>query len=249
MSNSTPSAAATLDPADLNALRQRLRDDSPKKQLAAVGEAVAIAQTGLDLLMDLAAERWPTAVVTADSVPILGRICQILHASDSGKAQSFLNDRYPDGAIALPPGPVDYQPIQVELIAQNFEEADRLTLQKMCELAGEGATQRRWLYFTEAERFDVDELRRLDGLWRTYSADKFGFSIQRNIWVGAGKVWDKFWPKISWKSGNRWTRYPTEFQWTIDAPLGHLPLTNQLRGVRVMAALMNHPAWTELPDD
>jgi hypothetical protein len=30
----------------------------------------------------------------------------------------------------------------------------------------------------------------------------------------------------------------------LTAPVGHLPLSNQLRGVRVMEALLCHPAWT-----
>ncbi|NET49629.1 MAG: hypothetical protein F6K09_13095, partial [Merismopedia sp. SIO2A8] len=50
--------------------------------------------------------------------------------------------------------------------------------------------------------------------------------------------------KIGWKSGNSCTRYPNEFTWDISAPAGHLPLSNQLRGVRVMSSLLSHPAWT-----
>jgi len=244
MSNSTPTAAAP-DSEALAALRQRLRVDSPSKQLVALDEAAALGAAGLELLMETAIARSPSPVPPATVDIILGRLCQLIHAADTDRAHQFLQEHYPTGAIALPSGPVDYQPIQDRLIAQDFEEADRLTLQKMCELAGEGASQRRWLYFTEVERFDAQQLKILDALWRVYSGDKFGFSIQRRIWLGVGQVWDKFWPKIDWKSGNRWTRYPNEFQWHFDAPLGHLPLTNQLRGVRVMAALMNHPAWKD----
>ncbi|MEM1310560.1 MAG: GUN4 domain-containing protein, partial [Cyanobacteria bacterium P01_H01_bin.153] len=76
---------------------------------------------------------------------------------------------------------------------------------------------------------------------------KFGFAKQREIWLGVAKDWERFWPKIAWKTGKIWTRYPGEFSWNLQAPAGHLPLTNQLRGVRVMDALMNHPAWAEKP--
>jgi GUN4-like len=62
--------------------------------------------------------------------------------------------------------------------------------------------------------------------------------------LGLSKNWENFWSKIGWKNGNTWTRYPNEFIWDLSAPKGHLPLSNQLRGVRVIASLFSHPAWT-----
>ncbi|PLZ36777.1 hypothetical protein CBP27_11530, partial [Fischerella thermalis WC542] len=55
--------------------------------------------------------------------------------------------------------------------------------------------------------------------------------------------WDNLWVKIGWKKGKNWTRYPQEFTWDLSAPRGHLPLSNQLRGVRVIASIFAHPAW------
>ena len=46
----------------------------------------------------------------------------------------------------------------------------------------------------------------------------------------------------SWKTNGTWTRYPSAFTWSLAAPEGHLPLVNQLRGVRLMDALLQHPA-------
>lgn len=140
---------------------------------------------------------------------------------------------------------IDYSLLQQLLSEQNFQAADQLTLQKLCELAGPGAVQRKWIYFTEVEGFPVTDLRTLDHLWLTYSNHRFGFSVQRELWLSVGKNWEKFWPKIGWKAGNNWTRYPHEFTWDLSAPKGHLPLSNQLRGVRVIAALLAHPAWTQ----
>jgi hypothetical protein len=139
---------------------------------------------------------------------------------------------------------IDYIPVQQSLIQQDFQAADELTLQKLCELAGSAAIQRKWLYFSEVESFPNPDLQTLNDLWLHYSDGKFGFSVQREIWLSVGRNWDKLWPKIGWKDGNAWTRYPQEFTWGLSAPRGHLPLTNQLRGVRVMASLLNHPAWT-----
>ena len=138
---------------------------------------------------------------------------------------------------------IDYTTLQKLLAEQNFQAADKLTLQKLCELAGPSAIQRKWVYFTEVQQFPVQDLQTINQLWLTYSDNKFGYSVQREIWLGVGKNWDKFWSKIGWKNGNIWTRYPQEFCWDLSAPKGHLPLSNQLRGVRVIASLLTHPSW------
>lgn len=144
---------------------------------------------------------------------------------------------------------VDYSPLQALLAQQDFQAADQLTLQKLCEIAGTTAEQRKWVYFTEVDSFPILDLQTINQLWLTHSAGRFGFSVQREIWLSVGKNWAKFWPKIGWKQGNSWTRYPQEFTWDLSAPKGHLPLSNQLRGVRMMAALLNHPAWTSRNPD
>jgi len=155
-----------------------------------------------------------------------------------------VTEQFPAGLVPLSADcKADYAPIQTALIQQDFETADRLTLEKMCELAGPTAIARKWIYFTEVNTFPTLDLQTLDQLWFVYSEGKFGFSKQREIWLGVGKNWERFWPKIAWKADNIWTRYPGGFIWNLDAPDGHLPLSNQLRGVRVMDALMNHPAW------
>ena len=53
------------------------------------------------------------------------------------------------------------------------------------------------------------------------------------------------WPKIGWKKEGLWTRYPGSFCWSLDAPDGHMPLINQLRGVRLMDSILRHPAIAE----
>ena len=54
--------------------------------------------------------------------------------------------------------------------------------------------------------------------------------------------YEQLWPRIGWKQDGVWTRYPGAFTWSIKAPEGHMPLVNQLRGVRLMDALLQHPA-------
>ena len=37
-------------------------------------------------------------------------------------------------------------------------------------------------------------------------------------------------------------RYPSSFCWSLKAPDGHMPLVNQLRGVRLMDSILRHPS-------
>ena len=229
----------------LASLKSQLREASLKQQLSILPQFIEAGSAGYQILMNylLEVKDQPAAALAA------GRSLQLLHPVSDPEVSAFLNTHFAQGLVPLPATcAVDYTDIQTALMAQAFEQADRLTLQKMCELAGANAVKRKWLYFTEINIFPVVDLQTLDRLWLTYSAGNFGFSKQREIWLGVGKNWEKLWPKIAWKDGNTWARYPGEFIWNLQAPAGHLPLTNQLRGVRVMDALLNHPAWqTERP--
>jgi hypothetical protein len=237
IANNSPSPVELLE-----SLKTQLRDTALKQQLAAIPQLVAAGPSGHHILMDFLKDAQTSGQVSIAA----GRSLQCLTQLDDPEVQAVLANHFSDGLLPLPAEcAVDYSEIQTTLVQQDFELADRLTLQKMCELAGPNAVKRKWLYFTEVNIFPTIDLQTLNQLWLIYSEGRFGFSKQREIWLGVGKNWDKFWPKIAWKDGNIWTRYPGGFTWSLAAPVGHLPLTNQLRGVRVMDALMNHPAWVE----
>jgi len=140
---------------------------------------------------------------------------------------------------------IDYIPLQQLLIEQDFKAADQMTRELLCQLGGEAAQARKWLYFTEVRNIPVADLRTIDQLWVTHSDGKFGFSVQRQMWLATGKNWEKLWPKMGWKTGNSWTRFPNQFTWDLSAPKGHLPLSNQLRGVRLIDEIFAHPAWQD----
>ena len=89
------------------------------------------------------------------------------------------------------------------------------------------------------------KLEESDRLWSVYSNGKFGFSIQAKLLKSVGKKYELMWPKIGWKKEGLWTRYPGSFCWSLDAPDGHMPLINQLRGVRLMDSILRHPAIAE----
>jgi len=241
--------------ANLNELLTQLKSASKKNQLQQVKDLATKGDTGLAVLMQFLLEQKADLQASENSLSnpstrsfepnwVVGLAYQCLVEVNSPEMNEFLTAHFPDGVVPLrSQTAIDYRPLQQLLAKQDFQAADQLTLQKLCELAGPQAVQRKWVYFTEADQFPIPDLHTINALWLVHSEGLFGFSVQRELWLSVGKNWDKLWPKIGWKDGNNWTRYPQGFTWNLTAPKGHLPLSNQLRGVRVMASLMAHPAW------
>ena len=171
-----------------------------------------------------------------------GTLIQQLLAEDDGLSQAFCQ-RYTQGWLAVSSGQgIDYAPLQQALARQQFEEADRLTSAILRELAGPDAVRRGYVYYSEVPPIASVDLESLDRLWLVYSQGRFGFSVQLRLLRSLAGRWEQLWPRLGWKQGGVWTRYPGSFTWSLEAPEGHLPLVNQLRGVRLMDALLSHPA-------
>jgi len=137
---------------------------------------------------------------------------------------------------------LSYDELQLNLLKQNFEEADRLTSAYLRKLAGKVAENRGYVFYSEVKDFPGEDLVSIDRLWNIYSQGKFGFSNQAKLLKSVGKRYDLLWPKIGWKKDGIWTRYPSSFSWSLKAPDGHMPLVNQLRGVRLMDSILRHPS-------
>ena len=137
---------------------------------------------------------------------------------------------------------INYDHLQQKLLEQDFEEADRLTSSFLRKLAGKVAEKRGYVFYSEVKNMSGTDLVTIDRLWKIYSQGKFGFSVQAKILKSVNKRYDLLWPKIGWKTNGIWTRYPSSFNWSLEAPDGHMPLVNQLRGVRLMDSLLKHPS-------
>ncbi|TYQ31953.1 GUN4 domain-containing protein [Pseudanabaena sp. UWO310] len=229
----------------LTALKDKLFSGKEANQLPAIAELANLeadfGEEGLQILDEFIQAR---KAANTEVTWIDGKIHQVLLQSNLPKATELVQSHYANGVVTLKSEKaIDYQPIQILLAKQEFEEADRITSKKLCEAAGADALARGWLYFTEAKSIPISDLQTINQLWLVYSEGKFGFSVQRKIWLSLGKGWEKFWLKIGWKKDGSFTRYPKEFIWSLDAPRGHLPLSNQLRGNKTMQAIFSHPAW------
>jgi len=158
------------------------------------------------------------------------------------KPEFFDNDIYNNWFLTYTERGINYDKLQLNLLEQNFEEADRLTSSILRELAGKVAEKRGYVFYSEVKNMSGKDLETIDRLWKIYSQGKFGFSIQAKLLKSVGKRYDLLWPKIGWKKDGIWTRYPSAFSWSLDAPDGHMPLVNQLRGVRLMDSILRHPS-------
>ena len=169
----------------------------------------------------------------------------ILQVLKKHKPQFFNNKKFNNWFITQSDSNINYGELQLTLLEQKFESADRLTSSYLRKLAGKLAEKRGYVFYSEVNNMSVKDLQTIDKLWNIYSNGRFGFSIQAKILKSVGKKYDLLWPKIGWKIDGVWTRYPTSFCWSLNAPDGHMPLINQLRGVRLMDSILRHPAIAE----
>ena len=166
----------------------------------------------------------------------------ILQVLKMYKPEFFENDIYNKWFLTYTEREINFDKLQLNLLEQNFEEADRLTSSILRQLAGKVAEKRGYVFYSEVKNMSGKDLETIDRLWKIYSQGKFGFSIQAKLLKSVGKRYDLLWPRIGWKKDGIWTRYPSAFSWSLDAPDGHMPLVNQLRGVRLMDSILRHPS-------
>jgi hypothetical protein len=97
---------------------------------------------------------------------------------------------------------IDYRELEELLKAQEWRKADELTAKLMCQAANR--EKEGWLDTEHIEAFPCEDLQTIDQLWVHYSSSKFGFSIQKKLWLECGgaigkydyEVWKKFGKKF-----------------------------------------------------
>ena len=171
-----------------------------------------------------------------------GLLIQLLLSASEPEQQLQWWQQHADGWLAVTSAAgLELLPLERALAEQDFEQADRLTSAMLRQLAGAEAERRGYVYYSEVPPMPALDLQSLDRLWVVYSRGRFGFSVQARLLQACGGRWDRLWPRIGWKQAGLWTRYPGSFTWSLEAPEGHMPLINQLRGVRLMDAVLHHP--------
>ncbi len=127
---------------------------------------------------------------------------------------------------------------QLETYLKNgqWREADEETMRLMLLIAkreDEG-----WLDEESAENFPCEELRTIDKLWVDNSGGKFGFSVQKKVWLDCGgvlgkydyDVYKKFADEVGWRGDGQWLIYDELTFLLEDSQHAHLPLKRDKDG-------------------
>lgn len=126
---------------------------------------------------------------------------------------------------------IDYGPLRHLLRSQDWKGADQETYEVM--IRAMGKTVGDWFSEVELLSFPSEDLRTIDRLWVKYSQGRFGFSVQRHIYVACGatldgkypgdKIWRQFANTVGWRVNGEYISYKDVIA-NRSAPVGHLPL-------------------------
>jgi hypothetical protein len=127
------------------------------------------------------------------------------------------------------PTPAIFQELEAFLKAGKWQDADLETWELMKKLTKR--EQEGWLRVEDVKNFPRQELRKMDQLWVKYSNGKFGFSVQKQIWLDLGGKLDgepdfntyvKLSSRVGWIKNNEWLSYDS-YTFSNTALPGHLP--------------------------
>ncbi|WP_013323085.1 GUN4 domain-containing protein [Gloeothece verrucosa] len=126
-----------------------------------------------------------------------------------------------------------YSPLRNLLSVGDFKAADLETTRVLLEIAGE---DRQSLTPDDIRKFPCSAIRVIDRLWKIYSDDRFGFSIQLQIYQEIGGTREsliaqdmglliKFGDQVGWRENGEWQGSTYE-QWnfSLSAPKGCFPV-------------------------
>lgn len=127
---------------------------------------------------------------------------------------------------------MNYTYLRDLLKAGKWWHADQETYEVMIRSVGKKSGQR----FTRDEllNFPCTDLRTIDRLWMKYSQGKFGFSVQKKIYVECGAkldgqypgdhIWNKFCERIGWRKDEYLIRYQHLKANPYASPAGEFPV-------------------------
>ncbi|MDZ8023774.1 MAG: serine/threonine-protein kinase [Nostoc sp. DedQUE11] len=124
---------------------------------------------------------------------------------------------------------IDYRKLRDYLAAENWKKADYETYLVMLQAVGRKEPD--WIRDEELLNFPCKDLRTIDRLWVKYSNGRFGFSVQKEIYLSVGgkadgkyykEAWEKFGDRVAWRMDSNWITYNEVTFDTLDS-VGHLP--------------------------
>ncbi|NET61381.1 MAG: protein kinase [Symploca sp. SIO2E6] len=124
------------------------------------------------------------------------------------------------------PVEIDYGTLEKLLSSEKFSEADEETLRIMLLLTYR--QKKGWLDAKDVRKFPCFELSYIERLWSQYSDQRFGFSVQKQIWIELGgelgvhdqDLAEHFSATVGWSSGNN---QPQNIINELSVPSGYFP--------------------------
>jgi hypothetical protein len=144
-----------------------------------------------------------------------------------------------------------YQQLEEYLQNQQWKEADQETYRLMITAVGKEEGQ--WFDREDLLNFPCEDLRAIDQLWVKYSQGRFGFSVQKKIYVECGAtldgrypgegIWNKFGERVGWRKNGTWQRR-RDLNISLSSPQGIMPLPREggyeligVNGFRIVSSL------------
>jgi serine/threonine protein kinase len=121
-----------------------------------------------------------------------------------------------------------YQKLNNLLKRGQWKEADLETKYLMLKISEQ--LDKGWLDESAIQRFPSEALDNINSLWQDYSQGRFGFIVQKRIYLETGNVlgtyhresYCHFGEVVGWLKDGIWKNY-RGLDFSISAPLGHLP--------------------------
>ncbi len=124
----------------------------------------------------------------------------------------------------------NYSKLNDFLESGNWKAADEETAKMMLVVAGR--TSEGWLNTDDINKFPCEDLRIIDHLWVKYSNGRFGFSVQKQIYINCGgkpdgnfpgdTIWYKFCDEVGWRVNESFIDVDG-IKYDFGASRGHLP--------------------------
>lgn len=124
---------------------------------------------------------------------------------------------------------IDYTKLRDYLKYQQWKEADSETYMIMVQAIGRESDG--WFREEELLNFSCTDLHTIDKLWVKYSDGKFGFSVQKEIYLSVGgkldssykvEAWEQFGDRVGWRVDSNWINF-SEVIFDTSPQTGHLP--------------------------
>lgn len=144
--------------------------------------------------------------------------------SSSRTNQSFIS----------PETKVNYTQLQSLLAQEKWREANNETYLLLLKAAKRD--KQGWLTTDSVKDLACWDLATIDKLWSSYSQGHFGFTPQLRIFLETGnrpgrlvaiEKYQEFGDRVGWRQNQDWIIFKENLNYSLDAPVGHLPAPRQ----------------------